>query len=130
MLFMVIERFRDGNATAVYRRFREKGRMLPDGLKYLDSWVEASFDRCFQLMDCSDVRLLQQWVAQWQDLVEFEIVPVATSKEASEIIALLLDSNGSSSNNRQSFEEAKNATFAQYDSAMQRLKDAGEGAGS
>ena len=90
MLFMVIERFRDGNAAVVYRRFREKGRMLPDGLTYVDSWVEASFDRCFQLMECSDVRLLQQWVAQWQDLVEFEIVPVATSKEASEAIASLL----------------------------------------
>jgi hypothetical protein len=87
MLFMVIETFRDGNAAAVYRRFREKGRMLPDGLTYVDSWVEASFDRCFQLMECSDTRLLQQWVAQWQDLVDFEIVPVTTSKEASEAIS-------------------------------------------
>ncbi|HZT41037.1 MAG TPA: DUF3303 family protein [Chthonomonadaceae bacterium] len=90
MLFMVIERFRDRNAEAVYRRFREKGRMLPDGLKYLDSWVEANFDRCFQLMECNDVRLLQQWVVQWQDLVDFEIVPVATSKEASDVIGPLL----------------------------------------
>jgi len=87
MLFMVIETFRDGNAVAVYRRFREKGRMMPDGLKYLDSWVEASFGRCFQLMECDDVRLLQQWVAQWHDLVNFEIVPVARSKDASEAIS-------------------------------------------
>ncbi|HLK59836.1 MAG TPA: DUF3303 family protein [Chthonomonadaceae bacterium] len=89
MLFMVIERFRDGNAAAVYRRFQEKGRMLPDGLKYIDSWVEASFDRCFQLMECTDAWLLQRWVAQWQDLIEFEIVPVTTSKEAGEAISPL-----------------------------------------
>jgi hypothetical protein len=84
MMFMVIEKFRDGDAGAVYRRFREKGRMMPDGLKYIDSWVEASFARCFQLMECDDARLLQRWVAQWQDLVEFEIVAVTSSKEASE----------------------------------------------
>jgi hypothetical protein len=88
MLFMVIERFRNRNAAAVYERFREKGRMLPDGLKYLDSWVEANLDRCFQLMECEDVRLFQQWVSQWSDLVEFEIVPVARSVQASETIAL------------------------------------------
>ena len=85
MLFMVIERFRDGNATAVYRRFREKGRMLPDGLSYLDSWVEASFDRCFQLMECNDARLLQEWIARWHDLIDFEIVAVTRSKDASEV---------------------------------------------
>ena len=87
MLFMVIERFRDGNAIAVYRRFREKGRMLPDGLSYLDSWVEASFDRCFQLMECNDARLLQEWIARWHDLIDFEIVAVTKSKDASEVIA-------------------------------------------
>ena len=87
MLFMVIERFRDGNATAVYRRFREKGRMLPDGLSYLDSWVEASFDRCFQLMECNDARLLQEWIARWHDLIDFEIVAVTRSKDASEVFA-------------------------------------------
>jgi len=82
MLFMVIERFRD--AKAVYERFREKGRMLPDGLRYLDSWVEANLQRCFQLMECEDDRLLQQWVAQWSDLVEFEIVPVTPSAQVTE----------------------------------------------
>jgi hypothetical protein len=90
MLFMVIERFRDRNAAAVYRRFREKGRMLPDGLKYLDSWVEANFDRCFQLMECDDVRLLQQWIAHWHDLADFEIVPVASSKDTSDVLGPLL----------------------------------------
>jgi hypothetical protein len=82
MLFMVIERFRNRDAGAVYRRFREKGRMLPDGLKYVDSWVETNFDRCFQLMECDDVRLFQQWTAHWDDLVDFEIVAVNKSKDA------------------------------------------------
>jgi hypothetical protein len=79
---MVIERFRNRDAAAVYQRFREKGRMLPDGLRYLGSWVETNFDRCFQLMECDDVQLFQQWITHWQDLVEFEIVAVNTSKDA------------------------------------------------
>ena len=82
MLFMVIERFRDHDGAAVYRRFREKGRLLPDGLKYVASWVEVNGNRCFQLMECDDVQLFQQWVARWNDLVAFEIVAVRTSKEA------------------------------------------------
>ena len=90
MLFMVIERFRDRDAKAVYRRLREEGRGLPDGLRYVDSWIEANFDRCFQLMECDDARLLQQWVAFWSDLVEFEIVPVVPSTETQETIELLL----------------------------------------
>jgi Protein of unknown function (DUF3303) len=91
MLFMVIERFggRDA-AAAVYRRFRERGRMMPEGLRYLDSWVEPDFGRCFQLMECEDARLFEQWTENWRDLVEFEIVPVITSKEASEKIAPFL----------------------------------------
>jgi hypothetical protein len=86
MLFMVIERFRDGNAAAVYRRVQESGRMLPDGLKYVDSWVAANVERCFQLMECDDVRLMQQWVSRWADLAEFEIVPVVSSREAFEML--------------------------------------------
>jgi hypothetical protein len=86
MLFMVIERFRNGDAEAVYRRFRERGRMLPDGLTYVESWTEANFDRCFQLMECDDPRLLQEWVSRWDDLVEFEIVHVVTSAEAANSI--------------------------------------------
>ena len=79
---MVIERFRNRDAGVVYRRFRERGRMLPEGLKYVESWTEANFDRCFQLMECEEPRLFEEWVSHWQDLVEFEIVPVLTSKEA------------------------------------------------
>jgi len=82
VLFMVIERFKDRDARAVYRRFRRHGRMLPGGLGYVGSWIEANFDRCFQLMDCDDARLLQQWAARWDDLIEFEFVPVVPSKEA------------------------------------------------
>jgi len=82
MLFMVIERFRNQNAKAVYQRFSKHGRLAPDGLAYVGSWVEASLDRCFQLMECDDVALLQQWVAQWADLVSFEIVPVVPGKDA------------------------------------------------
>jgi hypothetical protein len=87
MLFMVIERYRDGNAREVYRRAQQKGRTLPVGLEYLGSWVEANLDRCFQLMECDDAGLLQQWVMHWQDLVEFEIVPVATSERTTQAIS-------------------------------------------
>jgi Protein of unknown function (DUF3303) len=81
MLFMVIERFRDRDARPVYGRLRERGRMLPDGLRYVGSWIETNFDRCFQLMECDDDRLFADWMAQWNDLMDFEIVPVATSAE-------------------------------------------------
>lgn len=87
---MVIERFKNRDAKAVYRRFREQGRMAPEGLKYVGSWIEANCDRCFQLMECDDPRLLQQWVTHWQDLIEFEFVPVVPSKETVETIAPLL----------------------------------------
>jgi len=90
MLFMVVERFRNQDARAVYRRFRERGRGAPEGLTYVGSWIEANFDRCFQLMECEDVRLLQQWVAFWSDLIEFEIVPVAPSAETRQAVEALL----------------------------------------
>jgi Protein of unknown function (DUF3303) len=90
MLFIVIERFKHGDAKAVYCRFREQGRMLPDGLKYIESWTEANFDRCFQLMECEDPELFPEWVSRWQDLVEFEIVAVISSKEAASIMMQVL----------------------------------------
>ena len=86
MLFMVIERFRDRDAKAIYRRFREQGRMMPDGLSYVGSWIEANFDRCFQLMECDDARLLQDWLLNWSDLMECEIVPVVPSNETRELV--------------------------------------------
>jgi hypothetical protein len=90
MLFMVIERFKDRDAKAVYRRLREEGRGAPGGLRYVGSWVEANFARCFQLMECDDARLLQRWVANWGDLVEFEIVPVVPSTDTQKTIEPLL----------------------------------------
>ncbi|MGA3108712.1 MAG: DUF3303 family protein [Candidatus Bathyarchaeia archaeon] len=90
MLFMVIERFKNRDARAVYTRSRERGRMLPEGLKYVDSWVEANFDRCFQLMECGDAKIFQQWVFEWRDLVDFEIVPVVPSKETTDAITAML----------------------------------------
>jgi len=90
MLFMVIERFKDRDARAVYRRVRDEGRRLPEGLTYVGSWIEASFDRCFQLVECDDARPLQEWVLAWQGLIEFEFVPVVPSQEVQELIAPLL----------------------------------------
>jgi hypothetical protein len=90
MLFMIIEHFKDRDALAIYRRVQESGRTLPDGLRYVGSWVEANFDRCFQLMECDDLRLIQQWVLHWRDLVEFEIVPVVASQETREAITPFL----------------------------------------
>jgi hypothetical protein len=82
MLFMVIERFKNQDARAVHQRFSENGRMLPDGLTYLDSWVEGNYNRCFQLMSCDDPSLLQKWAVRWQDLVELEFIPVVPSRAA------------------------------------------------
>jgi hypothetical protein len=86
MLFMVIEHFKGRDAKAIYARFRDKGRMAPDGLVYVGSWIEANFDRCFQLMRCDDARLLQDWILSWGDLADFEIVPVVESKDTAEIV--------------------------------------------
>lgn len=92
MLFMVIETFRDNDMVPIYRKLRDGGRGLPEGLKYLDSWVEPNFQRCFQLMECSDLRLLQEWVLNWRGFgVGFEIVPVVSSKETREVVAPHLD---------------------------------------
>jgi hypothetical protein len=87
MLFLIIERFRNRDPAPIYARLREHGRALPEGLRYVDSWVEANFDRCFQLMECDDAVLLQRWVLQWRDLVEFEIVPVSPSRAVRELFA-------------------------------------------
>jgi len=86
MLYMVVERYKNRDAKAVYRRFRERGRMAPEGLTYVESWVETNFDRCFQLMECKDAKLLSQWAAHWQDLVDFEFIPVRSSQETVAII--------------------------------------------
>jgi hypothetical protein len=83
---MVIEHFRDGDAVSVYRRFGERGRMAPDGLRYVASWVDTGFARCYQVMETDDARLLDAWMDNWRDLIDFEMVPVRTSAEAVEAI--------------------------------------------
>ena len=82
MLFMVIEHFRPGRAPDVYRRFRDRGRMAPADVRYVSSWVDLEFRRCFQVMECADVTLLQAWVAAWEDVADFEIVPVVPGGSA------------------------------------------------
>jgi Protein of unknown function (DUF3303) len=81
-LYMVIEHFKNGDAAPVYRRFRERGRLAPDGLTYVSSWVDGEMRRCYQVMETDDRALLDQWIAAWQDLVDFEVHPVITSAEA------------------------------------------------
>jgi hypothetical protein len=85
-LYMVIENFRDGDAVPVYRRFRDRGRLAPAGLSYVSSWVNDSLDRCYQLMETEDRALLDQWIANWSYIVDFEVHPVISSKEAAEKI--------------------------------------------
>ena len=87
MLYMIIESFKNGDAVPVYRRFRDHGRLAPAGLTYVSSWVTADMARCYQVMECDDPRLVEQWIARWSDLVDFEVLPVITSADAAEHIA-------------------------------------------
>ena len=84
---MIVEHFRNGDPAPVYRRFRERGRMAPDGLTYVSSWVDQDLSRCYQVMETADRRLLDQWMENWSDLIEFEVHPVITSSEAAERVA-------------------------------------------
>ena len=87
MLYMVVELFKNGDAVPVYRRFRERGRLAPEGLKYVSSWVDVKLERCYQIMETENAQLLDDWMAHWQDIVDFEVYPVITSVEAVERIA-------------------------------------------
>ena len=86
-LYMVVENFRNGDALPVYRRFRDHGRLAPEGLSCISSWVTESLDRCYQVMETENRALLDQWIANWGDIVDFEVHPVMISKEAAEKIA-------------------------------------------
>lgn len=87
MLFMVIERFKDNDMVPIYQQVRDGSRMLPEGLKYLDSWVEPNFSRCFQLMECEDLRLFQTWVLEWRGFgATIEIIPVVPSKDTQAVV--------------------------------------------
>jgi len=87
MLFMIIEHFRPGQAPAIYRRFRDCGRMMPQGVRYVSSWIDLDFQRCFQVMETDRESELRAWTSNWEDLMDFEIIPVRTSAEAVEAIA-------------------------------------------
>ncbi len=82
MTFMVIERFRNGDAAPVYARFCDRGRLAPEGVKYISSWVDESFQVCFQVMEAESRSLLDEWIANWEDLVDFEVFPVVDSATA------------------------------------------------
>ena len=87
MLFMIIEHFKNRDPVPVYRKFRDKGRMAPDGLTYVSSWVTDDMDRCYQVMECDDRRILEEWMTRWSDVTDFEVIPVVTSAQAVERIA-------------------------------------------
>lgn len=82
MLYMVVEHFKNDDALPVYRRFREQGRLAPEGLTYISSWVDEGLRRCFQVMETDERRLIDQWISNWSDIVDFEVIPVITSAEA------------------------------------------------
>lgn len=86
MLYMVIEHFDQARVKEIYARFHAKGRMMPEGLRYVDSWITADYSRCFQVIECDDVTQLQEWVLVWGDLARFEIVPIASSKATAEAV--------------------------------------------
>ena len=87
MLYMIVENFRGGDPVPVYRRFRDHGRMAPDGLRYVASWVTADLQRCYQVMECDEPSSLEQWLANWTDLVDFEVFPVMTSADAATAVS-------------------------------------------
>lgn len=87
LLYMIVEHFKDNDPVPVYRRFRDRGRLLPDGLKYISSWVDQNLERCFQLMETDDRRLLDEWIAKWSDIAEFEVHSVLSSSEAVEKVS-------------------------------------------
>jgi hypothetical protein len=86
-LYMIVEHFKNKDPVPIYRRFRERGRMLPEGVTYVSSWVDEKLERCFQLMEAREPALLDRWAAQWADLGDFEIHPVITSEEAARRVA-------------------------------------------
>jgi hypothetical protein len=89
-LYMVVEKFRNGDPVPVYRRFLDRGRLAPDGLTYVSSWVDESLERCYQLMETDDRALLDEWMSRWNDIVEFEVHPVITSAAAAVRLASVL----------------------------------------
>jgi hypothetical protein len=90
-LYMIVEHFKNKDAAPVYRRFRDRGRMAPEGLTYISSWIDEKLERCYQLMETTDRALLNEWIAKWSDLIDFEVHAVMSSAEAVQEIAPRLD---------------------------------------
>jgi uncharacterized protein DUF3303 len=88
--YMIIEHFKNNDAAPIYRRFRDQGRMTPEGLLYISSWIDENLTRCYQLMETNDRALIDNWIANWSDLIDFEVHPVISSAEAVQKIAPLL----------------------------------------
>ena len=84
---MIIEHFRNGDPGPVYSRFRARGRLAPEGLSYVGSWITEDLKLCYQVMECADRRLLDEWLAQWSDLVDFEVLPVLSSAQVQQRLA-------------------------------------------
>ena len=87
MLYMIVEHFKNRDPVPVYRRFLDRGRLAPDGLQYVSSWVDEKIERCFQLLETADRNFIDEWIANWSDIVEFEVYPVISSQEAAEIVS-------------------------------------------
>ena len=87
MLYMIIEHFKDQDPVPVYRRFHDRGRLAPEGLQYVSSWVEQRLERSFQVMETDDRQLLDEWITHWSDIVDFEVYPVMSSQEAAQQVA-------------------------------------------
>ena len=87
MLYMIVETYKNRDALPVYRRFRDRGRLAPEGVRYISSWVDDELERCFQLMESSERELIDEWIAQWSDLVDFEVYAVVSSSEAADRVA-------------------------------------------
>lgn len=90
MLYMIVESYRDGDPVPVYRRLRDRGRSMPPGLEYRGSWVTEDLGRCYQVMECAERHQLEDWIASWSDLVDFEVIPVLTSAQAQAAISPML----------------------------------------
>jgi Protein of unknown function (DUF3303) len=84
MQYMIIERFKPGKLKAMYQRFDEKGRMMPEGVYYINSWIDEKISICYQVMESESAEKINEWISKWNDLVDFEVIPVITSAEAKE----------------------------------------------
>ena len=84
MLYMIIEKFHSSKGKLIYQRFKEKGRMMPEGVEYINSWINEPVSICYQVMESDCLEKILEWISHWSDIADFEVVPVMTSEEAKE----------------------------------------------